>query len=73
MKTTRQNFLLPIMTKKLLDECVPKGQQSKFVAETIEERLKRKKSWKILEAPVLIDAPNPLTAARKIRKSWERN
>lgn len=60
-------------TKKLLDEYVPKGMQSKFVAETIDERLKSKKSWKILEAPVLLDMPNPLIAARKIRREWKRN
>lgn len=72
MNTIRQNFLLPKKVKNLLDDAVPKGKQSQFVAEAIEERIVSEKSWKILESPALLNSKNPLLKARKIRRNWKR-
>lgn len=72
MNTIRQNFLLPKKVKNLLDNAVPKGKQSQFVAEAIEERIVTEKSWKILEAPALLNSKNPLMDAKKMRRNWKR-
>lgn len=72
MKSYRQNFLIPIALKNHLDKEVPKGKQSKFVAEAIEERLAEKKSWSVLDAPALLGMNEPLTVSANLRKSWRR-
>ena len=67
----RQNFLLPKTTKDLLNRMVPKGQQSKFVAETIEQRLKAERSFTLLNAPARLEIKKPVGHARKARKQWD--
>lgn len=70
--TIRQNFLLPKNIKNMLDEAVPKGKQSTFVAQTIEMRLNAQKSWQILETEPRLNIKNPLEYAKKIRKQLDK-
>ena len=68
----RQNFILPKNVKNMLDTAVAKGEQSAFVAQTIEMRLKAKKSWQILEVSPRLNIKNPLGYAKKIRNQLDK-
>lgn len=65
--------MLPKTTKDLLNRMVPKGQQSKFVAETIDQRLKAERSFTLLEAEARLTIKDPWKYARTLRKQWDRN
>lgn len=69
--TVRQNFIFPKTVKQMLDAAVPKGEQSAFVSQTVEMRLKAKKSWQILEAAPRLNIKNPLSYAKKTRKQLD--
>lgn len=68
----RQNFILPKNVKNMLDAAVPKGDQSAFVSQTIEMRLKAQKSWQILETEPRLNIKHPFEYAKKIRKQFDR-
>lgn len=68
----RQNFILPKNVKNMLDAAVSKGDQSAFVSQTIEMRLKAQKSWQILEAEPRLNIKHPFEYAKKIRKQLDK-
>ena len=70
--TVRKNIIFPKKTNELLDAMIPKGKQSAFVATVVEESLKSKKSWKILEATPTLNIKNPIPYSAKVRKLWDK-